>query len=70
MNYIFGEKMLAEKKDELITEKEYFEGEENSDIKHEYIEGYIYAMAGASWNHGRIVRNILVKLSQSLNDTT
>ncbi len=30
-----------------FTSEEYLEMEEQSDIKHDYIDGYIYAMAGA-----------------------
>jgi hypothetical protein len=30
-----------------LTEAEYLHGEQYSDIKHEYIHGDVYAMAGA-----------------------
>lgn len=40
-----------------ISEEEYLEGELVSEVKHEYIDGYVYAMAGASKNHDRISRN-------------
>ncbi len=42
----------------LISEKEYLAGELVSDIKHELINDEVFAMAGASKNHERIVRNI------------
>lgn len=42
----------------LISEEEYLAGEELSDIKHEYIDGYVYAMSGASINHSTITGNI------------
>ena len=42
----------------LISEQEYLEGELHSDIKHEYIDGVIYAMSGASAAHNRIAGNI------------
>ena len=42
----------------LISEQEYLEGELHSDIKHEYIDGMIYAMSGASAAHNRIAGNI------------
>ena len=49
-----------------ISEEEYLDGELISELKHEYIDGYVYAMAGASRNHGIISRNVLVELSNKL----
>ncbi|MGN7611800.1 Uma2 family endonuclease [Magnetococcales bacterium HHB-1] len=37
-----------------LTEEEYLKGEEVSEMRHEYIDGYVYAMVGASSNHERI----------------
>lgn len=45
-----------------ISETEYLEGEMFSDVKHEYIAGEVYAMAGASRNHNLLVGN-LVRIS-------
>lgn len=42
----------------LMSEQDYLTGEMESDIKHEFVEGTVYAMAGASRNHERIVQNI------------
>ncbi|MDD5036227.1 MAG: Uma2 family endonuclease [Methylococcaceae bacterium] len=53
----------------LITEQEYLAGELVSEIKHEYIGGVAYAMAGASANHGRIVANLVAKLHPHLANT-
>ena len=39
-----------------ISIEEYLDGEEISDIKYEYIDGEVYAMAGTSQNHSRITR--------------
>ena len=50
----------------LITEQEYLDGELCSDIKHEFIDGHIYAMTGASDDHNRISVNILSELRQQL----
>ena len=36
-------------------------GELISEVKHEFIEGYIYAMAGASANHERLSENIYIE---------
>ncbi len=37
-----------------MTIAEYLEYERNSDIKHEYLQSEVYAMAGASPNHNRL----------------
>ncbi|MEB4590898.1 Uma2 family endonuclease [Candidatus Thiothrix sp. Deng01] len=47
----------AEKLD-YITVEEYLAGEEGSEIKHEYVDGQIYAMAGGSLKHNLIASNI------------
>lgn len=52
-----------------ISVKEYLEGEEISDIKYEYFDGEVYAMAGTSQNHNRIARNIVNALSSHLQDS-
>ncbi|BAY94838.1 MULTISPECIES: Uma2 family endonuclease [unclassified Tolypothrix] len=41
-----------------LTPEQYLQMEENSDIKHEYIDGYIYAMAGALDSHVTIAGNL------------
>jgi Uma2 family endonuclease len=41
-----------------ITEEEYLQGELYSEVKHELIDGEVYAMSGASKNHQRISVNI------------
>jgi len=60
--------MSANFKDQnpLITEEEYLKGELTSEIKHEYIDGYVYAMSGASKNHDRIAGNVLRKFGNHL----
>lgn len=54
---------------EPIPEQEYLEGEKQSDVKHEYIDGYIYAMAGASKRHNKITLNIAMSLSAASRKT-
>lgn len=49
-----------------LSIEDYLAGEAQSTQKHEYVEGQVYAMAGASLNHNRITRNLLVALSQQL----
>lgn len=41
-----------------LTSKEYLEFERNSDIKHEYFEGEIFAMSSAKRNHNKITTNL------------
>ncbi len=53
----------------FISEQDYLEGERVSDIRHEYIDGDVYAMAGASKNHDRIAGNIFRKLGNYLENT-
>ena len=50
----------------LISVEEYLEGERFSDIRHEYIGGHVYAMAGASDDHNRITGNIFGELRERL----
>ena len=45
-----------------ITVEEYLEGEEKSFVRHEYLAGQIYAMAGASKRHNQIVMNLVAAL--------
>ena len=49
-----------------ISEEEYLSGELVSPIKHEYINGHVYAMAGASKNHERISGNVFGEIRQFL----
>ena len=49
-----------------ISENEYLEAERKALNKHEYYRGEIFAMAGASIEHNRIVRNTLNNISSYL----
>jgi Uma2 family endonuclease len=60
--------MLAIKTTDLISVEDYLAGELNSDIKHELIDGTIYAMAGASANHERISVNVLAEFRNHLKN--
>lgn len=42
-----------------LSVHDYLEGEEISEIKHEYIAGRVYAMSGGTMAHQRIARNFL-----------
>lgn len=43
-----------------ITVEEYLAGEQLSEVRHEYIGGLVYAMAGASDEHSQIVGSLYV----------
>lgn len=45
-----------------ISPEEYLEGEKRSEIRHEYVGGRVFAMAGASGDHNRIAGNIFGEL--------
>jgi Uma2 family endonuclease len=45
-----------------MTVEEYFRFEESSPVKHEYVEGEVYAMPGATARHNRIAGNIFGRL--------
>lgn len=49
-----------------MSETEYLVFERESDIKHEYINGEVYAMAGASWEHNQIFSAIIASLFPQL----
>jgi len=51
--------------DTYITEDEYLSGEKEADIRHEYVNGHIYAMAGASKRHNRIARNFITRMADA-----
>lgn len=68
----------ADKKDKMmnlkyavnyISEDEYLEGEKISEIRHEYIEGEVRAMAGASRSHNLLTSNVLFAFMAQLEGT-
>ena len=61
--------MLATKPTDLISVEDYLTGELTSDIKHELIDGCVYAMAGASANHERISVNALSEFRNHLKSS-
>jgi Uma2 family endonuclease len=42
----------------FVNEEEYLEGEKIAELKHEYVDGHIYAMAGAHSNHNVLSGNV------------
>lgn len=50
----------------LLSEAEYLALEEQSQVRHEYVDGQVYAMAGGSQRHNRICGNAYIALSLAL----
>lgn len=46
----------------LLSPEEYLEWEERSEVRHEYIDGEVFAMAGSSDDHAAIVGNTFMAL--------
>lgn len=51
----------------ILSPEEYFEGERQAEIKHEYVAGQVYAMVGTSKAHNLIAGNLYVRLRQHLD---
>ncbi len=49
---------------------EYLEFERNSEIRHEYFEGEMFAMTGGSLNHNQISTNIVRELGNQLKNSS
>ena len=58
--------MIANFQKQFLTPEEYLDWEAEQQIRHEYIDGEVYAMAGGTINHHRIARNILNTLTNQL----
>lgn len=58
--------MSTAKKLDLISVDDYLAGELTSTVKHEYLGGVVYAMAGARNAHNLIATNLLVALGGRL----
>ncbi len=58
--------MITSPQNSYLTIKEYLQLETDSDIKHEYIDGEVYAMAGATDTHVTIAGNIFALLLSHL----
>ena len=49
-----------------ISEQDYLAGELVSDIKHEYLDGEVFAMVGATSNHNLLAGNVFLALGNHL----
>jgi Uma2 family endonuclease len=52
-----------------LSIEDYLAGEDGADVRHEYIDGQVYAMTGASDRHGLITGNILAALRPLVRGT-
>lgn len=57
---------LAQRKPDYYTPEEYIEFERKSEVRHEYIDGEIFEMAGAVKRHNLISSNIIRLLGNQL----
>ncbi|MGN7611771.1 Uma2 family endonuclease [Magnetococcales bacterium HHB-1] len=53
---------------EQLTEEAYLESENISEVRHEYIDGYLYAMVGSSINHNRLSSTLVHQFGDHLKD--
>jgi Uma2 family endonuclease len=58
--------VTAAKKLNFISIEDYLKGEQVSPIRHEYLGGVVYAMAGASNAHNTIASNFLIVIGNQL----
>jgi Uma2 family endonuclease len=59
--------MTAAPRFEIVSVDDYLAGESQSEVKHEYLDGLVYAMAGAKIRHNRIASRVLGALYQQLS---
>ncbi len=52
----------------LISPNEYLEMERASDEKHEYFDGQVYLMSGASLKHAKIAMNLAIEIGSYLKE--
>jgi Uma2 family endonuclease len=60
--------MQPQSKTSYLSVQDYLAGELESDVRHEYVDGEVYAMVGASDRHGLISLNLASLFSQRLPD--
>lgn len=53
---------------EFIPVSDYLEGEKHADVRHEYLNGIVVAMAGASRRHNTIAGNLFAAVHGHLKD--
>lgn len=59
--------MAAQHMSQYMTVDEWRELEQQSDIKHEYINGQVYAMSGGTLDHSFVAVNVVALLNRALD---
>ena len=68
-NKVFKMAISSSLTEPYITEQEYIEDEKISKVRHEYIDGEVYAMAGSSKRHNTIALNLALAFKLASRDT-
>jgi Uma2 family endonuclease len=55
-----------EPKANYMSQEEYLDNERQAEFKHEYYQGEVFAMSGASRNHNKLVSNFIVEIGTRL----
>ncbi len=55
---------------DLISAEDYLEGEQHSQIRHEYVAGRVFAMVGGTLGHNRVTLNIASFLNRHVRDSS
>ncbi|MBL8211234.1 MAG: Uma2 family endonuclease [Bryobacterales bacterium] len=50
----------------FVTEEQYLQMERESELRHEYLHGEVFAMSGGTTNHNRLSADLLVQISNRL----
>lgn len=62
--------MALQTEPQLMTEEEYLASEPASEVKREYIDGQIFAMAGVRRNHNHLIMNIARHFGNHLDEAS
>ncbi len=60
---------LPNYKTAYISEQDYLDSEELSGVRREYIDGEVWAMAGAKLNHQRLISNLVINIGGHLKNS-
>lgn len=61
--------MSAAQQSSIISIDDYLSGELASEVKHEYVDGIVFAMTGGTTDHSRIASRVTVSLGRQLEGT-